>query len=64
MLKVDIEVLQNAIEQMERIDNVHNFESYLVSTLFNEANSKRFRDNAESRWAEYAIKRDFGGYDD
>jgi hypothetical protein len=64
MLKVDIEVLQNAIEQMERIDNVHNFESYLVSTLFNEANSKRFRDNAESRWAEYAVKRDFGGHND
>ena len=64
MLKVDIEVLQNAIEQMERIDNVRNFESYLISTLFNEANSKRFRDNAESRWAEYAVKRDFGGYND
>ncbi|MBQ6213208.1 MAG: hypothetical protein IJJ57_10015, partial [Ruminococcus sp.] len=64
MLKVDIEVLQNAIEQMERIDNVHNFESYLISTLFNEANSKRFRDNAESRWAEYAVKRDFGGHND
>lgn len=64
MLKVDTNVLENAIEQMKRADNVRNYESYLISTLFNEANGKRFRENAEERWAEYAVKRDFGGYDD
>lgn len=64
MLKVDINVLENAIEQMKRTDNVRNYESYLISTLFNEANGKRFKENAEERWAEYAVKRDFGGYDD
>lgn len=64
MLKVDINVLENAIEQMKRTDNVRNYESYLISTLFNEANGKRFKENAEGRWAEYAVKRDFGGYDD
>ena len=64
MLKVDINVLENAIEQMKRADNVRNYESYLISTLFNEANGKRFKENAEGRWAEYAVKRDFGGYDD
>lgn len=63
MLKVDINVLENAIEQMKRTDNVRNYESYLISTLFNEANGKRFKENAEGRWAEYAVKRDFGGYD-
>ena len=62
MLKVDINVLENAIEQMKRTDNVRNYESYLISTLFNEANGKRFKENAEGRWAEYAVKRDFGGY--
>ena len=61
MLKVDINVLENAIEQMKRTDNVRNYESYLISTLFNEANGKRFKENAEGRWAEYAVKRDFGG---
>ena len=34
MLKVDINVLENAIEQMKRADNVRNYESYLI----NEAN--------------------------
>ena len=62
MFKVDINVLENAIEQMKRTDNVRNYESYLISTLFNEANGKRFKENAEGRWAEYAVKRDFGGY--
>ena len=62
MLKVDINVLENAIEQMKRTDNVRNYESYLISTLFNEANGKRFKENAEGRWAEYAVQRDFGGY--
>lgn len=61
MLKVDIVVLENAIEQIKQIDNVRKFESYLISTLFNEANNRHFRENAESRWAEYAVKRDFGG---
>ena len=64
MLKVDINVLENAIEQMKRADNVRNYESYLISTLFNEANGKRFKENAEGRWAEYAVKRDFFVYDD
>lgn len=64
MLKIDINVLENAIEQMKRTDNVRNYESYLISTLFNEANGKRFKENAEGRWAEYAVKRDFGVYDD
>lgn len=64
MLKVDIVVLQNAIEQIKRTDNVRNYERYLISTLFNEANGRHFKENAEERWADYAVKRDFGGYFD
>ena len=61
---LDHEAVKNAIEQMKRADNVRNYESYLISTLFNEANGKRFKENAEGRWAEYAVKRDFFVYDD
>ncbi len=61
MLKVDETVLQNAIEQIRHTDNVRNYESYLISTLFNEANTRHFKENAEERWAEYAVRRDFGG---
>lgn len=65
MLKVDIVVLQNALEQIKQIDGVKKKEPYLISTLFNEANNKHYNENAEGRWAEYAVKRDFGRlYDD
>ena len=62
MLKVDIVVLQNAIEQIKQIDGVKRKEPYLISTLFNEANNKHYNENAEERWAVEAVKRDFSGY--
>ena len=58
MLKVDNTVLTNAIDQISHADCIQNYEKYLISTLFNEANHKNFRENAESRWADYAVKRD------
>jgi hypothetical protein len=60
MLKVDRICLENAIEQMKQTDNVRNYEKYLISTLFNEANGRCFRENAEDRNVEYAVERDFG----
>ena len=60
MLKVDRICLKNAIEQMKQTDNVRNYERYLISTLFNKANGRSFRENAEDRSVDYAVKRDFG----
>lgn len=60
MLKVDRTCLENAIETMKQTDNIRNYEKYLISTLFNEANGRHFKENAEERWADYAVKRDFG----
>ncbi|MCR5599414.1 MAG: hypothetical protein K6G33_01530 [Ruminococcus sp.] len=39
--------LENASEQIKHTDNVRNYEKYLISTLFNEANGRRFKENAE-----------------
>jgi hypothetical protein len=47
---------------MRETDDIRNFEKYLISTLFNEANGRHFKENAEERNAEYAVKRDFGRY--
>lgn len=58
MLKVDITCLQNAVEQMKQTDNIRNYEKYLISVLFNEANGRHFKENTECRWAEYAAQRD------
>ena len=60
MLKVDRTCLERAIDAMKRTDNIRNHERYLLSTLFNEANNKHFKSNAENRNANYAIQRDFG----
>lgn len=60
MLKIDLQVLENAIEQIDGVANIRNKEKYIISTLFNEVNNKHFRDNSESRWAERAVAEDFG----
>ena len=60
MLKVDRTCLENAIEQIKQTDNVRNYERYLISTLFNEANGMIFKENAETRSVDYAVKRDLG----
>lgn len=62
MLKVDRTCLEHAIDAMKRTDNIRNHERYLLSTLFNEANNKHFKSNAENRNVNYAIQRDFGSF--
>ena len=60
MLKVDRQVIENVIEQMQGVINIRNYEKYLISSLFNEANGKHFRKNAEGRSIDYAFERNFG----
>ena len=60
MLKVDRICLENAIEQIKQNDNVRNYERYLISTLFNKANGRSFKENAETRSVDFAVKRDLG----
>ena len=60
LLKVDRICLENAIEQIKQTDNVRNYERYLISTLFNEANGRSFKENAETRSVDFAVKRDLG----
>ncbi len=65
MLKVDINVLENAIEQMKRADNVRNYEelSYQHSVQRSQRQAvqgKMLRDGGLSMLS----KRDFGVYDD
>ena len=60
MLKVDRICLENAIEQIKQTDNVRNYERYLISTLFNEANGRSFKEKAETRSVDFDVKRDLG----
>lgn len=60
LLKVDRICLENAIEQIKQTDNVRNYERYLISILFNEANGRIFKENAETRSVDFAVKRELG----
>ena len=60
MLKVDISTLEDAVESVSHAENVRNFEKYLISTLFNEVNTHRFKEDSEAKFADYAFNRDFG----
>ena len=60
MLKVDISTLEDAVESVSHAENVRNFEKYLISTLFNEVNTHRFKEDFEAKSADYAFNRDFG----
>lgn len=60
LLKVNITCLENTIDNIRKTDNIRNLEKYFISTLFNEINNNYFKSNNEERWADYAVKRDFG----
>ena len=49
MLKVDRGCVERAIETMKRTEHIRNYERYLLSTLFNEANGRHLRTNTENR---------------
>lgn len=59
MLRVDRTCVENALETMRQTDDIRNYEKYLISTLFNEANGRHFKDNAVQRNIDYAVRRDF-----
>lgn len=62
MMKVDLEVIENAIDQVKRSGNVKNYEKYLISTIFNEVTVKHSKTNNEARWADYEFKKNFWGH--
>ncbi len=49
MLKIDRGCVERAIETMKHTEHIRNYERYLLSTLFNEANGRHLRTNTENR---------------
>lgn len=60
LLKVNIDCLERAVDKVKTVDDIRNLEKYFLSTLFNEINNNHFTNNNGRRWADYAVKRDFG----
>ena len=57
MLKGDRRCVERAIETMKNTEHIHNYERYLLSTLFNEANWRHLRTNTENRQIDEQFRR-------
>ena len=60
MLQADINMVQNVLQKMAQVDNIKDFRKYFISSLYNEVLTYHFNEGCESRWVDYAVKRDFG----
>ena len=58
MLKIDRGCVERAIETMKHTEHIRNYERYLLSTLFNEANGRHLRTNTENRQADELLRRE------
>jgi predicted transcriptional regulator len=60
MLKANIHMVENALLNMAKVDGIHEFQRYFITTLYNETLSYHFNEGCECRWAANAVARDFG----
>ena len=60
MLQADIYMIENVLVNMAKVDHIKDFRKYFISSLYNEVLTYHFNKGCESRWAAYAVARDFG----
>lgn len=60
MLKADLNIVQSVLLKMAEVDGIKDFRKYFISALYNEVLTYNFNEGCESRWANYAVARDFG----
>ena len=60
MLKANIYMVENVLENMEKVDNIKDFRRYFISSLYNEVLTYHFNEGCESRNIDEQIRRDLG----
>ena len=58
MLKVDRGCVERTIETMKHTEHIRNYERYLLSTLFNEANGKHLKSGIENRQIDEKLRQE------
>lgn len=58
MLKVDRGCVERTIETMKHTEHIRNYERYLLSTLFNEANGKQLKSGTENRQIDEQLRKE------
>jgi hypothetical protein len=60
MLKANINIVENVLLNMAKVDDIKDYRRYFINSLYNEVLTYNFNNGCESRWASYAVARDFG----
>ena len=60
MLKANIYMVENVLENMAKVDNIKDFRRYFISSLYNEVLIYHFNEGCESRWADNAVAEMYG----
>ena len=60
MLKANIYMVENVLENMAKVDNIKDFRRYFISSLYNEVLTYHFNEGCESRNIDEQIRRDLG----
>lgn len=60
MLKANIYMVENVLENMAKVDNIKDFRRYFISSLYNEVLIYHFNEDCESRNINEQIGRDLG----
>ena len=60
MLKANIYMVENVLENMAKVDNIRDFRRYFISSLYNEVLTYHFNEGCESRNIDEQIRRDLG----
>ncbi|WP_302350725.1 DUF6017 domain-containing protein [uncultured Ruminococcus sp.] len=60
MLQANIYMVESVLVKMAQVDGIKDFRRYFISSLYNEVLTYHFNEGCESRWASYAVARDFG----
>ena len=60
MLKANIYMVENVLENMAKVDNIKDYRRYFISSLYNEVLTYHFNEGCESRNIDEQIRRDLG----
>ena len=60
MLRADIYMVQSVLIKMAEVEGIRDFRRYFINSLYNETLTHYFNEGCASRWADYAVARDFG----
>ena len=60
MLKANIHMVENVIQNMAKVDDIRKYDKYFIVSLYNETLTHNFNEGCECRWAANAVAQMYG----